>query len=283
MKHVIIGAGRFSHTHLRVLAECGERAVSLCRRSPWSDNEMREYSTKHAALDINFRCLADQTLDLSDALVHVVTSSANHLDMMLEISGRAKRIFVEKPAVLLDTPAQRSNANILRGMCRGIIYQDDWLARLRDRLYDPGRPTRIKFVYDVKDDRRDIDLTTEIASHACNLMICWISPTEKVQLHECIVTDNSLDLSMTFSGNLYVKIEVTKGCVDQSQWSCQIDDKTYDSQYLGGALLLETFRLVKTGDVPATDWYATSWLIKKLSMLNDQTGFDQLLHEYHGD
>ena len=175
MNHIILGAGKFSHVHVRVLAEFNINDMIICKRSEWLDSQRNLFTTQHPTQTFSFR----NQLDIDayqNSIVHVVTTSDQHLNNMLDVYKYATAIFVEKPAVLLHNNSTCEQINILKTQCNIPIYHNDWLAGLYNHLSTKRRPTAIHFNYDVANNDPELDPITEIASHSCNLLSLWVLP-----------------------------------------------------------------------------------------------------------
>ena len=279
MKHVILGAGRFSHAHLRVLSELGVYAAVLCKRSPWTDEQRRAFSVKHPNMHLQFQ--DDLALDhVTDSIVHVVTPSDQHLDNLIALHPHASKIFVEKPAVLLTGDADCTAVNSLKNHRGPVIMQDDWLSGLYHQLESQVQPKQLHFRYDVMNTDAEIDLITEIASHCCNLLSLWVSPRSAMLMRSIQLDDDSLRAEFNLQ-DIEVKLAVSKGRVDKSSWHCQIDGREFTNATAGGELLTAAFKRVINNDDPLTDWYKSSWLICKLKMHDAVDEFHRLCDLYY--
>jgi hypothetical protein len=281
MRHVILGAGKFSHAHIRVLTELGINSVDVCKRSDWTNDQRSAFMQRHPTQSLAFHDNINDDL-LRDSTLHVVTPSDQHLRNLLDTYQHAAVLFVEKPAVLLTNDTSCEQANLLKTHCKIPIYHDDWLAGLYDHIPRKSRPTHIRFSYDVVNADTTLDLMSEIASHGCNLLSCWVSPSEQMAVISKTQSIDNLQMSLEFSRNLRIDLAVSCGKVARSTWQCSIDDADFSSLSMGGQLLTETVSRVINGSPALTDWYDASWLISKLCMHDDQLRFESLFNQWYG-
>ena len=281
MRHVVLGAGKFSHAHLRVLAEFGISDIAICKKSLWTDDQRNLFLQRHPIQSLSFYNNANVEL-FSNSIAHIVTPSDQHLKNMLDMHTHAAAIFVEKPAVLLINDTMCEQANILRTHCKIPIYHNDWLAGLNNYRSLKTRPARINFSYDVANTDPMLDLITEIASHSCNLLSIWVSPREQMTVMSTMQSADSLHMYLQFNGDLKIVISVSQGKVTRSAWQCLIDNEKFSNISLGSQLLAATFDRVINNKPSLTDWYDASWLINKLRMHSDQLGFETLLNQWYG-
>ena len=275
MKHkpiVIFGAGAFSHAHLRCLKELGITECVLAKNTPWTSQQQHKLADAHPLISFTF----DNKPDITDKIVHIVTPSNTHAELLYRYSRLSSKIFIEKPSVLYNKDIDFNYANFISNT----VYQNDWLAQIQNHRSRKYKPSIIHFKYDVK-NKNQIDHITEIWSHVINLVSLWYKPNCKIHLNSELVKNNARNISCIIDNELELNISTTSGLVEKSKWQLQIDNEEFTSEELGGSLLINTLSTMLTNKLPLTDWYNASWLIHKFRLLSSPEIFDnQFLLNY---
>ena len=112
--NIIFGAGKFSNVHLKVLKEKGIRKAILAKKSSWTDKQKQEFKNKHDDMKLFF----DNQPNINNETIHIVTPSKTHAKVLYE-NKNAKKIFIEKPAVLFNSDSDY----ILSNKVNELIWQ----------------------------------------------------------------------------------------------------------------------------------------------------------------
>lgn len=280
-KHLIIGAGKFSHAHLRVLNELGVTQVDILKNSTWQVEQTIAFKTKHPDLHLSFFSKEDDNITsefYKDKIVHIVTPSNTHLNILEEVYT-AQRIFVEKPSVLYESVNDFKLAKYIFDNTHN-IYHNDWFAGIQQLRVNKDCPTNISFTYNVANNDVD-DLITEIASHCLILLTNWFKPDDNISIQKLDVSADSAEIIVTMNYNTTVNISVTAGRVTTSSWHCNINTEEmteqFDSSTIRGTLLINTLNAMLTNATPFTDWYKASWMIHRFRLLSDS---DLFYHQF---
>jgi hypothetical protein len=264
MGHVILGAGKFSKAHIRLLSEYGINELSIAKKTEWSDNKKDDFVSMFPNCKINFLETYQAT---KQDMLHIVTPSDTHLQNMLFYAEKVKSIFVEKPAVLFNNEQDYESANLLLDT---VIYHNDWLSQITDNLNTV--PKNIKFSYHVA-NKDNINLWTEVLSHVVIMCSKWVSPFDEISVIYCHDHERTLQLELIFSGKLTLEVDISSGFLKKSKWHCQIDDYEYSSDNDGGRLMNKSFGKFINSNSPLTDWYKSSWLLHRIKYLNNCEDF----------
>jgi hypothetical protein len=256
--NIIFGAGKFSHTHLRVLNELNIKDVILAKSSAWTEEQKQNFVDMHK----NISFLFDNAPDTKNSIVHIVTPSHTHLEMMHRCAN-ANLVFVEKPSVLYNTKADFEIANTITNK----VYQNDWLSQIQHHRQSKEKPKSIVFRYDIK-NKDKIDHIAEIWSHVLNFISIWFEPDCKIELEHLELNKESTSLKATLDDCTELLIQTTSGLVDKSTWELCVDEETFNNTLLGGSLLLDTFNNIFNEDKPLTDWYRSSWMVHRFRLIN---------------
>jgi predicted dehydrogenase len=280
-KHLIIGAGKFSHAHLRVLNELGVTQVDILKNSTWQVEQTSAFKTKHPNLHLSFFSREDDNITsefYKDKIVHIVTPSNTHLNILKEVYT-AQRIFLEKPSVLYDSESSFKLAKYIFDNAY-TIYHNDWFANIQELRTDKSCPTNISFSYDVVNN--DVDnLITEIASHCLILLTNWFEPNSNISIQKLNILSDLAEIVVTIDYNTTVNISVTAGRVTASSWQCSINNEQFDSATIRGTLLINTLNTMLTNTKPFTNWYKASWMIHRFRMLQEPDLFNWQFNEYY--
>lgn len=279
-RHLIIGAGNFSHAHIRTLNELSVKEFWICRKSNWSNTSINEFTSRYQENKIHFVTL-DETVNnnkFDDMLAIVVTPSETHLDILSKLLS-FKRIFLEKPAVLFLNQQDFILAKKIHNEKQS-IYHNDWLAQINQFRKNQDKPKTIAFTYDVKDTRK-INHVTEIISHLIGYLSMWCPPDCKIDINHYDCCDPSITKIKFFIDEIDVSVSVSNGKVPHSVWSIIIDDELFTNETLGGKLMLNTLNTMLIGDTPLTNWYKTSWLIYKFQTLETPDVFENQYNLYY--
>lgn len=284
-KHLIVGAGKFSHAHLRVLNEFSVTDVELLKNSPWQHSQIEEFKTKHSGMHIDFFSNAINCVGADfykDKIVHIVTPSNTHLAMLDQVRS-AERIFVEKPSVLYESESDFVLAKTIFNS-NAVIYHNDWFAGIQELRTQKMCPDRISFNYDVANND-SLDLITEIASH-CVIFLChWFEPDVEIQIRRSNIAHNVAEISVVVNNCTLVDITVSSGKVAASAWQCQITNGSatehFDSTVIKGSLLINTLSAMLTNSATRTNWYKASWMIHRFRMLNESLKFYQQFQKFY--
>ena len=279
--HLIIGAGKFSHAHLRVLNELGVTHAELLKNSSWKTEQVDTFKNKHPNLQLSFFSKADNNITSNfyiNKIVHIVTPSNTHLNILEEVET-AQRIFVEKPSVLYESSDDFTLAKSIYNASYS-IYHNDWFAGIQELRTDKSCPANISFNYDVANNDVD-DLITEIASHCIILLTDWFDPDVHISISKLNVSEDAAEIIVTLNYSTAVNISVTAGRVAASSWQCSINNEQFNSAEIRGTLLINTLNTMLTNSKPLTDWYKASWMIHKFRMLSNQDLFNQQFKDFY--
>ena len=256
---LLIGAGAFSHAHIRTLNELGITNLELLKNTAWTDEQQDLFIQKYP----NNNFLFSNELDSTGKIVHVITPSNTHLAMLNQLSS-ANKIFVEKPSVLYNCEQDFVTANSLQN----IIYHNDWFANIQNLRHVKIKPKQINIKYDVRD--KPIDLITEVISHGINLLSLWCEPSAEIEIKYFYSRQDEVLVHCDID-NIDFKMIATADKTDKSNWQCTFATKDqveqFVSQRVGGQLLINTLNTMLTNSIPLTNWYKCSWLIHKFRML----------------
>jgi hypothetical protein len=270
MMHVIIGAGSFSHTHIRVLNELGINDVCIAKKTDWTKDQQIVFREMHPNVSFTF----DNNPKVFDKIVHVVTPSYTHAHVLNEYIG-AKSIFVEKPSVLYNTQNDLKITNNISHT----IYQNDWLSQIQNYRTNKEKPSSIYFRYDVK-SKGTVDHITEIWSHVINFISIWFAPNCEIHVNNMTFNNNTTSINVLID-QTSLSIESSNGLTDKSVWELIVDGEVFNSEKFGGSLLLNTFKSVLTNKNPLTNWYDSSWLIHKFRLLSFPEMYDNHYNEFY--
>lgn len=284
-EHLIVGAGKFSHAHLRVLNELSVKHVELLKNSPWQHTQIKEFETKHSAMHIDFFSNETHCIDCDfykDKIVHIVTPSVTHL-AILDQARSAERIFVEKPSVLYESSADFVLAKNIADS-KSLIYHNDWFAGIQDLRTQKTCPDQIRFNYDVANNDT-VDLIAEIASH-CVIFLChWFEPDVEIQIQQLNIAHNFAEISLILDNRTRIDITVSSGRVAASAWQCQITNgintEHFDSVEIKGSLLINTLSAMLTNSATRTNWYKASWMIHRFRMLDQSAEFYHQFEKFY--
>lgn len=256
--NIIIGAGKFSHTHLRVLNELNIKNVTLSKSSPWTEEQKQNFITAHK----NISFLFNNTPSTENCTLHIVTPSCTHLEIMQKYAD-AKLIFVEKPSVLYNTKNDFEIANAIVNR----VYQNDWLSQTQHHRQTKEKPKSIGFRYDIK-NKDKIDHIAEIWSHVLNFISIWFEPNCKIELEYLELGQEKTCLKARLDNCTDLSIETSIGVVEKSVWELCVDQEIFNNTLLGGSLLVDTFNNVFSENKPLTDWYKSSWMVHRFRLIN---------------
>lgn len=269
---VILGAGAFSHAHIRCLLELGVTECTIAKQSEWTGEQKHKFAEDYPLMAFTF----DNSPNAKDKNVHIVTPSNTHAELLNRYNTWAAKIFVEKPSVLYNKPRDFDYANLVTNT----IYQNDWLAQVQNHRTCKDKPSIVNFTYHVK-NRDDIDHITEIWSHVINFISQWIEPDCNIFIHSQSYKKRTRSINCIINNELTLNINSTNGLVEKSEWHLRVDDEQFESKQFGGNLLINTLNTMLTGTVPLTDWYTSSWLLHKFRLLSSKEIFDsQFLLNY---
>jgi len=264
-KSVILGAGAFSHAHIRCLIELGITECTIAKNSTWTDEQKHKFAEDHPLMTFTF----DNKPDITDKIVHIVTPSNTHAELLYRYSRLSSKIFIEKPSVLYNKDIDFNYANFISNT----VYHNDWLAQIQNYRSRKYKPSIIHFTYDVK-NKDDIDHITEIWSHVINLISMWVEPNCKIITHSQTYKNRTRSINCVINDQLTLNINTTNGLVEKSKWHLRIDDEQFDSDQFGGNLLINTLNTMLTDEQPLTDWYKSSWLLHRFRLLSSKEIFD---------
>lgn len=282
--NLIIGAGNFSHAHIRVLSELNINRVEIFKNTPWNEAQKQKFLDLHPSTDFEFA----EHLTPIGKVIHVVTPSNTHLDLLQSLQ-EARTIFVEKPSVLYERSSDFEIANaIFRG--KKTIYQNDWFAGLNALREKKSPPQKVKFVYNVKESR-NIDLLEEVVSHLVNILSLWCEADANISIQNLIQEPHLLEFNANIDHKINVEVRVTSNIVEKSNWALSVfDDSTeelFSSENIGGELLQRTFETMLFQRPALTDWYKCSWLLHHFRCLfldiNYFHHFDRFFRGYVGE
>tara|TARA_B100000941_G_scaffold290256_1_gene271749 strand:- start:215 stop:1045 length:831 start_codon:yes stop_codon:yes gene_type:complete len=268
---VIVGAGAFSHAHIRCLLELDINTCTIAKLTTWKQIQKQKFIDTHPSMNFVF----NNDPDLSQQQVHIVSPSNTHADMLKKYAS-AKTIFVEKPSVLYNNDNDFINAN----QCVGKIYQNDWLSQIQQYRKNKGRPENIIFTYYVKNSNK-IDHITELWSHAINLLSIWYDPTCKIHINQIKYKKRSSLINVIIDEQTSLSIHTSNGLSDTSHWKLRIDDEEFSNQQMGGQLLINTLNTMLTDKDPLTNWYKSSWMIHRFRLLQCEELFKTHYHLYY--
>tara|TARA_E500000178_G_scaffold338301_1_gene378507 strand:+ start:22169 stop:23029 length:861 start_codon:yes stop_codon:yes gene_type:complete len=275
--NIIFGAGKFSNVHLKVLKEKGIRKAILAKKSSWTDKQKQEFKNKHDDMKLFF----DNQPNIHNETIHIVTPSKTHAKVLYE-NKNAKKIFIEKPAVLFNSDSDyilSNKVNELIWQYGLVVYQNDWLSQTLHYRINKGKPYSIDFTYHVKNPNNE-DHITEIASHAMILLSKWCSVNSKIKLNFESIGDQYTVLNFTID-DIKVHLNMSNGLRDKSFWSLKIDDEYFSTDNIGHALMSNTMNVMLKDLKPFTDWYESSWLIHKLRLIKDEDLYQEHLKGYY--
>ena len=275
--NIIFGAGKFSNVHLKVLKEKGIRKAILAKKSSWTDKQKQEFKNKHDDMKLFF----DNQPNIHNETIHIVTPSKTHAKVLYE-NKNAKKIFIEKPAVLFNSDSDyilSNKVNELIWKYGLVVYQNDWLSQTLHYRINKGKPYSIDFTYHVKNPNNE-DHITEIASHAMILLSKWCSVNSKIKLNFESIGDQYTVLNFTID-DIKVHLNMSNGLRDKSFWSLKIDDEYFSTDNIGHALMSNTMNVMLKDLKPFTDWYESSWLIHKLRLIKNEDLYQEHLKGYY--
>lgn len=275
--NIIFGAGKFSNVHLKVLKEKGIRKAILAKKSSWTDKQKQEFKNKHDDMKLFF----DNQPNIYNETIHIVTPSKTHAKVLYE-NKNAKKIFIEKPAVLFNSDSDyilSNKVNELIWQYGLVVYQNDWLSQTLHYRINKGKPYSIDFTYHVKNPNNE-DHITEIASHAMILLSKWCSVNSKIKLNFESIGDQYTVLNFTID-DIKVHLNMSNGLRDKSFWSLKIDDEYFSTDNIGHALMSNTMNVMLKDLKPFTDWYESSWLIHKLRLIKHEDLYQEHLKGYY--
>ncbi len=275
--NIIFGAGKFSNVHLKVLKEKGIRKAILAKKSSWTDKQKQEFKNKHDDMKLFF----DNQPNIYNETIHIVTPSKTHAKVLYE-NKNAKKIFIEKPAVLFNSDSDyilSNKVNELIWKYGLVVYQNDWLSQTLHYRINKGKPYSIDFTYHVKNPNNE-DHITEIASHAMILLSKWCSVNSKIKLNFESIGDQYTVLNFTID-DIKVHLNMSNGLRDKSFWSLKIDDEYFSTDNIGHALMSNTMNVMLKDLKPFTDWYESSWLIHKLRLIKNEDLYQEHLKGYY--
>lgn len=275
--NIIFGAGKFSNVHLKVLKEKGIRKAILAKKSSWTDKQKQEFKNKHDDMKLFF----DNQPNIYNETIHIVTPSKTHAKVLYE-NKNAKKIFIEKPAVLFNSDSDyilSNKVNELIWQYGLVVYQNDWLSQTLHYRINKGKPYSIDFTYHVKNPNNE-DHITEIASHAMILLSKWCSVNSKIKLNFESIGDQYTVLNFTID-DIKVHLNMSNGLRDKSFWSLKIDDEYFSTDNIGHALMSNTMNVMLKDLKPFTDWYESSWLIHKLRLIKNEDLYQEHLKGYY--
>jgi len=262
---IILGAGAFSHAHIRCMLELGILKCTIAKHSEWTSEQKNKFIQDYPSMAFTF----DNNPDTTDKNVHIVTPSNKHAQLLYRNNQSAKKIFVEKPSVLYNNHDDFDYANAVNGT----IYQNDWLAQVQMHRTCKDKPSVVSFTYDVK-NKNEIDHITEIWSHVINFISIWIEPNCKIITHSQKYKNRTSSISCIINDELELNINSTNGFEEKSKWHLRVDNDEFNSEQFGGDLLINTLSTMLTSKEPLTDWYKSSWLIHRFRLLSSKEIFD---------
>jgi len=269
---VIVGAGAFSHAHIRCLLELGVTQCIIAKQSEWTSEQKNKFTKDHPLMAFTF----DNSPNAKDKNVHIVTPSNKHAELLNRYNTWANKIFVEKPSVLYNKPRDFDYANLVTGK----IYQNDWLAQIQNHRINKVKPSIVSFTYNVK-NKDEIDHITEIWSHVLNFISQWIEPDCKIVIHSQKYKKRTRSINCIINNELTLNINSTNGLDEKSNWHLSIDQEQFNSNQFGGSLLVNTLNTMLTNNTPLTDWYKSSWLIHRFRLLSSKDIFDNQFLSYY--
>ena len=268
---IILGAGAFSHAHIRCMLELGILKCTIAKHSEWTSEQKNKFTQDHPLMTFTF----DNNPDTTDKNVHIVTPSNTHARLLYD-NQSSKKIFVEKPSVLYNNHDDFDYANAVNRT----IYQNDWLAHIQNFRNCKDKPSIVSFTYDVK-NKDNIDHITEIWSHVINFISMWIQPDCKIYIHSQNYKKRTTSINCIINNQLTLNINSTNGLQEKSRWHLRIDNEQFDSKQFGGRLLINTLNTMLTDKPPLTDWYKASWLIHRFRLLLSKQIFDNQFKVYY--
>jgi hypothetical protein len=271
-KHLIIGAGKFSHAHIRVLQELNVNNIEITKKTSWTNDIKDQFLSRHPNVNFVFSNL----INAENKLVHIVTPSHTHLEI-LNLCSNAKSIFIEKPSVLFDIDDDFVKANIIY-KSKQTIYQNDWFAMIHNFRKTHSKPNKINFDYHVVNNEK-IDCITEIISHLIIFLSQWINCNDAIHLIK--ITQDEYQTQMSLNVN-DIEIEINVSLRNKSSnWKIDIDNEHFDNEILGKKLMLMSMENFINAQQPFTDWYKTSWLLHKIRSFNNMIKFNDQLTQYY--
>jgi hypothetical protein len=277
--NVVFGAGKFSHVHLKVLYENNIKKVILVKKTSWTNLQKQMFMQKHPMMDIVF----EDDAKTVDNIVHIVTPSESHAQLLYK-NKKAKKIFVEKPAVLFNEHDDFVLTNTVKALTTSgqlLVYQNDWLAQVQTYRTNQKKPKFLEFTYDVKNPNT-IDPVTETGSHAIILLSKWCKPDCAIKLQDLSVEGQRTKLSF-IANDIQIVINMSNGLRTESDWSMKIDNEVFNREQLGHTLMSNTMKTMLTNTKPMTDWYDSSWLIHKIRLINKQELFKKHMDTYYSN
>ena len=275
--NVVFGAGKFSHVHLKVLYENQINKVILVKKTLWTDSQKETFVQEHPMMDLVF----EQDVETNNDIVHIVTPSVSHAKLLYK-NRNAKKIFVEKPAVLFNEHDDFVFTNIVKEKTASgqlLIYQNDWLAQVQTYRTTAKKPKFLEFTYDVKNPNT-IDPVAETGSHAIILLSKWCKPDCPIELQDLTVKGQRSKLRFV-ANDIQIVINMSNGLRKESDWSIKIDNELFNRKQLGHTLMSNTMKTMLANTKPMTDWYDSSWLIHKIRLINKQELFQKHMDTYY--
>lgn len=271
-KHLIIGAGKFSHAHIRVLQELGVKNIEITKKTHWTDNIKNQFLSRYPNVNFEF----SNNIDTENKLVHIVTPSNTHIEI-LDLCSNAKSIFIEKPSVLFDTDDDFVKANkIYKSSFK--IYQNDWFAMVHKFRNTNNKPKKINFDYHVVNNEK-IDCVTEIISHLVIFLSHWVNCNDHMHILKVMQDDYQTQMLLNIN-DIEVDIKVSLRN-NASNWKIYVDAEYYDNEILGRKLMPMSVQNFINAQQPFTNWYESAWLLHKIRLFDNVFKFNDHLRQHY--
>ena len=285
--HLIYGAGRWSHAHLRVLSELGDCNVFLTKHK-FTEREKHFFNSNYSIVKgfFNQSQLGGDELTktkFSPDFTHIVTPSHTHLDVLNKILIRENEcrtqssIIIEKPTVLLNTIHDYTKCLNIQEKRKNIHYCD-WMAWSISKKRTPKKT--LKFCYYVRNNVQSREIIREVISHFASLCLNFFDFNCEIEPSNCSLSGNSVVANLTIDG-VQVAIDVKTNTGLKSFWEIQLDDYCKNTDSTPG---LEFHRVLEnfiSNKKPRTNWIHNSVLTERFNqilMFNNTKHFTESLN-----
>ena len=285
--HLIYGAGRWSHAHLRVLSELGNCEVFLTKNI-FTEYEKYFFKSNYSIVKgfLNQSQLDGDELTktkLSPDFTHIVTPSHTHLDVLNKILLREKKcgaqsvIMIEKPTVLLNTLHDYKKCINIQKKRKNIHYCD-WMAWSVSKEQKPKKI--LKFCYYVENNVQSREIIREVISHFAALCLNFFDFNCEIKLSNYSLSENSILANLTIDG-VQVVIDVKTNTGLKSFWEIQLDDYFKNTNSTPGRELYHVLENFISNKKPRTNWIHNSVLTERFNqmlMFNNTKHFTENLN-----
>jgi hypothetical protein len=272
-KHLIVGAGKWSHAHLTVLSEIGNCTVMLTKPK-FTSEESQEFKksypiVKHTVDQTDYDTYVKYIDLFYPDYVHIVTPSNTHLDLikllgvdLFSTSFRSK-ILVEKPAVVFNDVHDYLMCLKIKKMKHNIYY-NDWMSWTVPQGIIPSKT--ISFTYNVKNAVAPDSIIREVGSHLASLLLNFYTYNCDIVVDLKHISKTTVVVKLTINGiPCIVNINTNTGI--KSFWEVKIDDYQKNSETTPGEELYNMFENFINKRKPRTDWIDSSVLTERLHQL----------------